>query len=133
MTPVFWNLIKKPVWCILPSPGLRGRRDVAKAHIRAITHSVPTSQVWQEAIDISLASKKRPALKERLIKATPSSQSMRHPQIDYNRIEEVLSIREEDFHTFEQTLLDAIDNYVELEQQWLKSGHEVNPPPPFTV
>ncbi|KAK7053251.1 hypothetical protein VNI00_003877 [Paramarasmius palmivorus] len=144
MTPVFWNLIK-PDGVFTAFPGYVDVRDVAKAHIRAITHSVPTSQVgrkrlifpsprdfsWASAIEI--LKEKRPALKERLIKATPSSQSMRHPQIDYNRIEEVLSIREEDFHTFEQTLLDAIDNYVELEQQWLKSGHEVNPPPPFTV
>ncbi|KAK7047382.1 hypothetical protein VNI00_006613 [Paramarasmius palmivorus] len=144
MTPVFWNLIK-PDGQFSVFPGYVDVRDVANAHIRAITHSVPTSQAgrkrlvfssphhdWNWASAVGILKEKRPELKERLIKATPSSQSIKHITTDFKRIEEVLSIREDDFLTFEQTLLDAIDNYAKLEQEWLKDGHEVNPPSPIS-
>ncbi|ESK92027.1 nad dependent epimerase [Moniliophthora roreri MCA 2997] len=141
MTPVFWNLIK-PDGAFTLFPVYADVRDVAKAHLRAITHPVPTSRVgrkrlvfvspeafdWASAVEILRT--KRPALKERLIKATPSVQLLSPPPVDFKRIEDVLGIKAGDLYTFEQSLLDAIDNYVELEQEWIKKGYEVNPPPP---
>ncbi|KAK7049594.1 hypothetical protein VNI00_005625 [Paramarasmius palmivorus] len=144
MTPVFWNLIKPDGKFFTAIPIYADVRDIAQGHIRALTHPVPTSKVGRKRIVLmspyaynwvkamQLLKEKRPALKDLLIKETPPDQDMVAPPGDYHRTEEILGIKKEDFHTFEQTLLDSIDNYVELREQWIKQGHEVNIPPlPF--
>ncbi|EEB93817.1 hypothetical protein MPER_07483, partial [Moniliophthora perniciosa FA553] len=49
MTPTFWNLIK-PDGAFTLFPGHADVRDVAKAHLGAITHPVPTSQIGRKRL-----------------------------------------------------------------------------------
>ncbi|KAJ6583486.1 hypothetical protein DFH09DRAFT_1360124 [Mycena vulgaris] len=114
-------------------------RDVAQAHVRALT-SRPTAEVgrkrvlfaspygwpFQKTLDFIAA--QRPALKGRLITATPAVQHFDALPIDFGRVEEVLGMKVSDFHTIEQTTLDTVDSLVELENQWRSAGHKIEAP-----
>ncbi|KAK7053253.1 hypothetical protein VNI00_003879 [Paramarasmius palmivorus] len=139
MIPAIWNLIK-PNGRFTSSSGYVDVRDVAKALILAITHSVPTSRIGRKRLvfvsphafdwprSVEILREKRPTLKDRLIKATPSK-PVERPYVDFSRIAEVLDMKKEDFYSFEQA--NSVDNYVELERQWILNGHAVRPPQPF--
>ncbi|KAJ7127919.1 hypothetical protein C8R44DRAFT_873689 [Mycena epipterygia] len=119
-------------------------RDVAQAHVRAL-NSRPTEEVgrkriiiaspygwpFQKTVDFIAA--ERPALKSRLITATPPPQpdDVRLP-MDFGRVEQVLGMKIADFHTTEQTTLDTIDALVAIEDQWRSAGHEIKTPPAYT-
>ncbi|THU80424.1 hypothetical protein K435DRAFT_501848 [Dendrothele bispora CBS 962.96] len=48
-----------------------------------------------------------------------------HLPCDFARIEEVLGIKKEDFFTRDETLLNTIDDYLALEEEWVKQGIDV--------
>ncbi|KAJ7309306.1 hypothetical protein DFH08DRAFT_927331 [Mycena albidolilacea] len=118
-------------------------RDAARAHLRAL-HSAPASQVGRKRILLSsphgqslkkrveLIAERRPALKERLITATPQVREDTPDvlPIDFARVEEVLGMRMEHFHSIEETILDTVDALIEVEAQWRSAGHPIVTPPP---
>ncbi|KAJ7932971.1 hypothetical protein B0H13DRAFT_2512902 [Mycena leptocephala] len=117
-------------------------RDVAQAHVRAL-HSRPTAQVGRKRIIISspfgwsfqktrdFIAEQRPALRERLITATPLEPPYNVMPINFERVEEVIGMKVSDFHTTEQTTLDTVDALIQAEERWLKAGHPITAPPVF--
>ena len=108
-----WNLLKPEGQLTGPAiPYYIDVRDLAKAHVLAITHSAPTSKVgrkrlvissphaldWEKAINI--VKEERQQLADRVIKKTPYKFPPR-AIIDLGRVKEVLGMKAEDFHTFE--------------------------------
>ncbi|KAJ7127902.1 hypothetical protein C8R44DRAFT_733307 [Mycena epipterygia] len=71
----------------------------------------------------------RPALRSRLITATPEVKSLDVLPPDFGRIEQVVGMNITDFHTTEQTTLDTIDAIVKVEDQWRSAGHAIKIPP----
>lgn len=88
-------------------------RDVAQAHVRAL-NSRPTSEVgrkriifsspygWSFQKTVDFIAEQRPALKDRLITATPQAQEFDILPMDFGRVEEVLGLKVSDFHTIEE-------------------------------
>jgi len=92
-------------------------RDVANLHIRALS-SPPTSKVgrkrlvvgspheWDYHKTLELIKNKVPTLKERLINVRtdnePPTMEMKRIPCDFQRIEEVLGMKTEDFRSFEE-------------------------------
>ncbi|KAF9501741.1 NAD(P)-binding protein [Pleurotus eryngii] len=104
-------------------------RDVAKAHVLALK-SPPTSVVGRKRIIIAsphglnfatltdFLAEKRPALKDRLTKETPPKTDRYNVPLDFARVEQVLGLKKSDFYDFEDTILDTIDQLLELEAGW---------------
>ncbi|KAJ7753624.1 hypothetical protein DFH07DRAFT_886652 [Mycena maculata] len=117
-------------------------RDVAQAHVRAL-NSRPTAEVgrkriilsspygWPTQTTIDFIAAQRPALKSRLITATPEVQPYDVIPLDFGRVETVLGMKVSDFHTIEQTTLETIDALVEMEDKWRSAGHAIKTPPSF--
>ncbi|KAF8647119.1 hypothetical protein AX16_006951 [Volvariella volvacea WC 439] len=129
----------KPGGSFLKSPMYVDVRDVARAHVAALD-APPTSEAGRKRILFSsplnftyedvlnLIKDKRPELKDRIIaKAAPTFPFKRAP-INYSRIEQLTGMKEDDFHTFEETILDTIDALVALEGKWKAQGHAINIP-----
>lgn len=135
---LIYNFIS-PTGTFPASPAYVDVRDVAKAHVLALS-SPPTSSVGRKRIlftsphgfdfkdIVDLIAEKRPELKERLITAPPPTLSYNKVPIDFDRIQEVLSLGKNEFRTVDETMLEAIDGLVALERQWISQGHEVNIP-----
>jgi nucleoside-diphosphate-sugar epimerase len=122
-------------------PGYVDIRDVARAHILAL-NSIPQTAVhdgkikrlvlaspydkdWKEAIEFLL--KERPSLKDRL--ASPGSKNVPRRSgplngIDYERVEEVLGMKRDEFRAWKETILDAVDSFVRIEEGWKSQGLE---------
>ncbi|KAJ7463039.1 hypothetical protein FB451DRAFT_1095248 [Mycena latifolia] len=117
-------------------------RDVAQAHVRALTGR-PTAEVGRKRIVLSsphgwsfkqtvdYIAAQRPALKDRLITAAPVPQPFDVLPMDFGRVEQVLGMKVADFHTTEETTLDTIDALVSVEDQWRSAGHPIKTPPTF--
>ncbi|KIK09779.1 hypothetical protein K443DRAFT_389 [Laccaria amethystina LaAM-08-1] len=125
-----------------PRPGYADVRDVARAHVTALD-SPPTSEVGRKRVifaspydfnfknAIELLSEKRPQLKGRLItQVPPELPAYRYP-VDFERIERVTGLKKGDFHTFEKTLLDTVDNLLDVEAGWKSQGDSVGDIPSF--
>ncbi|KAJ6517143.1 hypothetical protein DFH09DRAFT_1195522 [Mycena vulgaris] len=118
-------------------------RDVAQAHVRALS-SRPTAEVgrkrlviasphgWPFKQTIDFIAEQRPALKSRLITATPASQHFNAIPLDFGRVEQVIGMKIKDFHTVEETILDTIDALVEVEGQWQSAGFVIKTPPAYS-
>ncbi|KAK1222035.1 hypothetical protein PQX77_015134 [Marasmius sp. AFHP31] len=140
MTPVFWNFID-PEGYFFFEPEYIDVRDLAKAHVWAMTQARLTSEVGRKRLivasphgvdygrSVELLREERPQLRGRLIKRKPPVFEHDRLSIEFDWVEKVLRMRKEDFYTWEETLLDGIDNYVELEKQWTASGHDFKTPP----
>ncbi|KAF7339258.1 Epimerase domain-containing protein [Mycena venus] len=103
-------------------------RDVAQAHGRKrIIISSPFGWSFQKTRDF--IAEQRPALRERLITATPLEPPFNVMPINFERVEEVLGMKVSDFHTTEQTILDTVDALIQAEEQWVKAGHPIKTPP----
>ncbi|KAK1231984.1 hypothetical protein PQX77_004880 [Marasmius sp. AFHP31] len=115
-------------------------RDAAKAHVLALKSPLASPSKERKQIDfvsphlinfkqaVSLLAERRPALKDRLIKGEPPISGEESYPCGYERIEQLLGFSRGDFTAVEDTLLDTIDNYVELESGWIKDGHTVEIP-----
>ncbi|KAJ7822628.1 hypothetical protein B0H14DRAFT_2828230 [Mycena olivaceomarginata] len=118
-------------------------RDVARAHIRALS-SPPTAEVgrkrivfssphgWPHQKTLDLIAEQRPALKARLITASPTAQEGTPDVLpmDFKRVEELLGMKDEGFHSIEATMLDTVDALMEVEMRWRSAGHSIVTPPP---
>ncbi|KAJ7169210.1 hypothetical protein C8R43DRAFT_916707 [Mycena crocata] len=115
-------------------------RDIAQAHVRALTApstaevgrkrlliSSPTGMKFQQTLDF--IAEQRPALKERLAKASPPPEDVAVMPMDYSRLETVLGMKASDFRTVEKTYLDTIDTLMKVEDEWRSAGRTIPPPP----
>ncbi|KAJ7858346.1 hypothetical protein B0H14DRAFT_3447267 [Mycena olivaceomarginata] len=90
---------------------------------------VPVRQPLQKRV--GLIADQRPALKERLITATPQMTEVPDVlSINFKRVEEVLGMKTVDFHSVEETILDTVDALIEVEAQWRSAGHPIVTPTP---
>ncbi|KAF9482238.1 NAD(P)-binding protein [Pholiota conissans] len=120
-----------------PRPSHIDVRDVARAHVAAaladnanvkddgkrkrIIFTSPNPFVFADIkADILRA---RPELEGRFIQTPPPVLNFERFDIDFGRIEEVLGIKKEDFHTRQETFLDGIDSILEVEKKWLAEGY----------
>ncbi|KDQ27592.1 hypothetical protein PLEOSDRAFT_51149 [Pleurotus ostreatus PC15] len=104
-------------------------RDVAKAHVLALK-SPPSSVVGRKRIIIAsphglnfaslvdFIAEKRPAFKDRLTRKAPPKLDRDRVPLSFARVEQVLGLRESDFHNLEDTLLETIDQLLVLEAGW---------------
>ncbi|KAG6852694.1 hypothetical protein C0991_009840 [Blastosporella zonata] len=123
----------------MSSAGHADVRDIAHAHVLALT-SPPTSAVGRKRIliasphhfhpkaTIELIAESRPELKARLTKKTPPEYAYDRIPVDFKRIEEVLGMSKDDFHTVEETMIETVNSLLALEQQWVAEGHEIRIP-----
>ncbi|KAF5365213.1 hypothetical protein D9758_005447 [Tetrapyrgos nigripes] len=124
-----------------PVPGYVDIRDVVRAHILAL-NSIPQSAVsdgklkrlaivspiendWREAL--KYIAEERPHLKDRLIspKKVPVFEEHRLKGIDFGRLEEVLGLKKDEFKTWKETVLDAVDSFEKIEEGWKSRGLKV--------
>ncbi|KIY53434.1 NAD(P)-binding protein [Fistulina hepatica ATCC 64428] len=117
-------------------------RDAAKAHVRAL-EAPPTARVGRKRIFfmsrtgfnipyvLQLIAEKRPALKDRLTRTPVPTYYMGTPDFTFDRVEEVLGIKESDLIPLEQTVLETVDQLIELEDEWKASGYTINKVPSF--
>ncbi|KAG7092757.1 hypothetical protein E1B28_009082 [Marasmius oreades] len=115
-------------------------RDVAKVHVSALRSPLASSLgerkevtfVSPHVIDlscaVSLLAEQRPLLKGRLITGHAPVLKEEQLKCDYGRIEMILGFRKDEFTNFEKTLLDMIDNFVEIEARWIEEGYVVEIP-----
>jgi nucleoside-diphosphate-sugar epimerase len=121
------------------SPGHADVRDVAKAHILALT-SPPTSVVGRKRIlfaspygfdykeTIKTIADKRPELKGRLTEVEVPKFPYDKLPIDFARIEEVLGLGKQDYIEFEDTILSVVDNLLKVEKVWVSKGYTIEIP-----
>ncbi|KAK7053154.1 hypothetical protein VNI00_003773 [Paramarasmius palmivorus] len=116
-------------------------RDAAKAHVGAlrspfvsslskdrkqIVLGSPYTIDFKEAV--RLLDAKRPALKDRLIRNDPKALNEEPLSCNYERIEQILGLKREQFVPLEVTLLDTIDDYVVRENAWISQGYKFEIP-----
>ncbi|KAL0575551.1 hypothetical protein V5O48_006425 [Marasmius crinis-equi] len=143
LTAIFWNFID-PDGQFFISPVYVDVRDLAKAHVRAMTHAPPTSEVGRKRVIISsphgvdygrtieLLREKRPELKERLTRREPPVFGYDRLEVEFDWIEKALGMKKEDFFTWEETLLDGVDQCLAFEEQWKASGYSFKTPPLYS-
>lgn len=120
-------------------PGYQDVRDVAAAHVLALT-SPPTTEVGRKRIILSspydlnytwlinLIAEKRPVLKDRLTRVPAPVFPSDKNDIDFKRIEDVLGFRKEDYKGVEETVLEMVDNLIEVEKEWIAKGVRIDIP-----
>ncbi|KAF8647170.1 hypothetical protein AX16_007000 [Volvariella volvacea WC 439] len=125
----------------LQSPAYADIRDAAKAHV-ALLEAPPTSEVGRKRIlfcsphgfsydtVLDLIREKRTGLKNRLITKPVATFPHDRVPISFSRIEQVIGMRIEDFHTLEETILDTVDSLIALEAKWMAKGCSVDILPP---
>ncbi|KIM83315.1 hypothetical protein PILCRDRAFT_440081 [Piloderma croceum F 1598] len=111
-------------------------RDVARAHVAALT-SPPESSVGRKRLLIAspydsnfqgvveLIAAKRPELKNRLITSKPPVFPSYKLPVDLKRVEDVLDIKVDSYKKWEETILDAVDSLIELENTWKAKGYNI--------
>lgn len=114
-------------------------RDVARAHILALK-APSSSEVGRKRfifaaphdLDFNyvreLIEKKRPHLTSRWIRRDVPEYSTLHLSYSMERLDKVLGMKQEDFTSLEDTILDSVDSLVDLEMSWVKEGYHVEMP-----
>ncbi|KAJ7167667.1 hypothetical protein C8R46DRAFT_950733 [Mycena filopes] len=114
------------------SPGVLDVRDVARIHIaglnpltpdhpRRVPIVSPHSADFRDAI--SYISDARPELRQRL--ADPSTVPVWPSyklDVDLAPVEKAFGITRDSYKTWKETILDAIDRFIDLENQWASKG-----------
>lgn len=116
-------------------------RDVGKAHILALTSPRSTEPgIGRKRIIISsldafdpkavvdLIREKRPELKDRLTRVTPSPGPYVSMPYDVGRVDQVLGLKRKDFTPLKDTVLDTVDSVLKLEKEWIAKGYTIDIP-----
>jgi len=74
---------------------------------------------------VELIAAKRPALKNRLVTTKPPVFPFHKMPVDLKRVEDVLDIKVDSYRKWEDTMLDAVDSLIELENNWKAKGYNV--------
>ncbi|KAF5365336.1 hypothetical protein D9758_005495 [Tetrapyrgos nigripes] len=141
-----YQLLQRDAAQFMAAAGFIDIRDLARAHILALD-SIPQSAVSDRKVKrlaiaapygsdleeaVKYISQERPELKERLIdfEKTKPILSMKLPEpspwelkgIEYGRLEEILGMKKREFRTWKETVLDAVDRLVKMEERWKESS-----------
>ncbi|KAJ7363923.1 hypothetical protein DFH08DRAFT_730192 [Mycena albidolilacea] len=124
------------------SPGMLDVRDVARVHIAGLNpltadhpRRVPViSQYpndWREAI--RFISEARPELRARLADPSKAPVWTTPRAVDLAPVEKAFGIKLDSYKTWKETILDAVDRFIDLENQWKAKGlkFEVPTAPPM--
>lgn len=116
-------------------------RDVAKAHVLALTSPPSTDpgigrkrlimsslDVFDNGAVVDLIRQARPELKDRLTKVAPPSGLLVSMPYDVARLEQVISMKKEDFTPLRKTILDTVDSLLQLEKEWISKGYAIDIP-----
>lgn len=123
-----------------PSPGAIDVRDVARAHLLAL-ESPPTSVVgrkrsplvspyqssYKDAIEI--IAKERPELKDRLVHPSKAPEWPSYTiEVDRELVEKQIGLKADSYIPWRETVLDAVDSLVRIENIWKAKGFKVAVP-----
>ena len=122
-----YNFINPNVSLPTASLGYVDVRDAAAALVAATRvkgqHRLPLSgEFFDHTEAFPYIASVRPALKDRLAKATSTGQTK--PVIDSTPVLEVLGLP--GLTSWKQTVLDAVDAIVQLEKEWITAGVNVD-------
>ncbi|KAK0218714.1 hypothetical protein IW262DRAFT_1297862 [Armillaria fumosa] len=121
-------------------PGAIDVRDVARAHLLAL-ESPPTSVVgrkrsplvspykssYKDAIDI--IAKERPELKDRLVHPSKAPEWPSYTiEVDRELVEKQIGFKADSYIPWRDTVLDAVDSLVQIENIWKAEGFKVAVP-----
>lgn len=116
-------------------------RDLAHAHVAALTSS-PKTDIGRKRLLIAspheldydlvvkLIAENRPELKDRLIDRESPEFPRKNMPVDHTRIEEVIGVNESSYTSWQDTILDTVDNLIQLENDWISKGFKVDIPIP---
>ncbi|KAJ7486194.1 hypothetical protein B0H11DRAFT_2017325 [Mycena galericulata] len=120
------------------SPGVLDIRDVARIHIAGLNpltphhpKRVPTASPYQSNFRdaIKYISEERPELRGRL--ADPSKVPVWPTykiDLDLTPLEKSFGIKLDSYKTWRETILDSVDRFIDVENQWKSKGFEVEVP-----
>ncbi|KAF4620576.1 hypothetical protein D9613_000271 [Agrocybe pediades] len=93
---------------------------------KRVVFASPHGVVFKDVLD--MIRNARPELAGRIISkgSVPEFEIDRY-HVDFGRIEEIVGLKKEDFHTLEETLLDTIDDMLALEKEWVSQGYVLPP------
>ncbi|KIY66562.1 NAD(P)-binding protein [Cylindrobasidium torrendii FP15055 ss-10] len=124
-----WQLLQKDNTTYAYAPGFIDVRDAARIHITALgvssTHgSSQKPSSWKEALHI--IARERPELQERLANSDDPSvpnwdaedNKVRLSKEEIEEQTEILGINADSFIPWEKTILDGVDNILEIENKW---------------
>ncbi|KAJ7274200.1 hypothetical protein C8J57DRAFT_1178328 [Mycena rebaudengoi] len=120
------------------SPGVLDVRDVARVHIAALNpvtadhpRRVPIVSPYPADFRdaIKYISEERPELRGRL--ADPSKVPIWPSyklDVDLTPVDKAFGIKLNSYKTWKETILDAVDRFIEMENHWISKGFEVEVP-----
>lgn len=126
-----------------PAPGSRYAdiRDVAKAHVLALKSplssesSIGTKRLLFASLTrfdyprfFQLVRERRPELSDRLTTVPIPEDTTNTPLFDPERVEKVVGMKREDYTSFEDTVLAAVDSLLEIEKAWIEKGYTIDVP-----
>lgn len=139
-TNLYIYRLLKPDGVFPQLPGYNDVRDVARAHVAALTSPLESS-VGRKRIIMSsphdldykvvldFIADKRPELKDRLAdKSKAPVDTLHRIPVDLKRIEDVLGIRVDSYYSWEQTILDTVDGLLAFEDEWKSKGYTITIP-----
>ncbi|KAH8829066.1 hypothetical protein DL96DRAFT_1708228 [Flagelloscypha sp. PMI_526] len=107
-------------------------RDVALLHVAALQSPVARSEVPERRKRFLISSPyrddfdaiceviktKRPTLKSRMMRSGPTDLGYHKPTVDYEAIRETFGFSQDDWTPLENTIVDAVDSILFVEEQW---------------
>jgi len=124
----------------VPSPGYADIRDVARIHVEAL-NSPPESAVGRKRLIVAspydgnykqavqFVAEAHPELKDRLVDAeTAPKFPVDKLPVDLQRVTDVTGVRADSYHTWKETVLDAVDSLLALEKNWISNGYKIEVP-----
>jgi nucleoside-diphosphate-sugar epimerase len=116
-------------------------RDLARAHIGAL-NSPPEAAVGRKRLlmasphdlnyktAIDFIAEKRPELRDRLADETNTPKITIDKMIlDIQRVEEVTGVKVDSYISWQDTILESVDDLIKLEKDWVSKGFSVDGPP----
>ncbi|KAJ7250463.1 hypothetical protein B0H12DRAFT_1052333 [Mycena haematopus] len=119
------------------SPGMLDVRDVARVHIAGLTPLVadhpkrvpvvaPHTNDWREAI--AFIAEARPELRARLADPSKAPVWSATRAVDLEQVEKAFGVKRDSYKTWKETILDAVDRFIEVEDIWKAKGLEFEVP-----
>jgi len=80
-------------------------------------------------IAVEFIAEKRPELKDRLVDANKAPKfPPRKIPLDIKRVADVTGMKEDSYISWQDTILDTVDDLIRLEKDWVSSGFSVKIP-----
>ena len=117
-------------------------RDLARAHVSALK-SPPEAAIGRKRLLIAsphglnykraveFIAEKRPELKDRLVDANKAPVfPLDTMPLDLDRVEAVTGVKVDSYISWQDTILDTVDELIKLEKDWVSKGFSVEVPIP---